>query len=85
MPPDMRAYGPDAYRVAFSLFVGLERGEGVLEDFLEAYDTHELLLGMGIVAAVLRHRLREHADRLGCDCGSDDWLECERLNLAKGD
>jgi len=48
-----------------------------------AYDEEALLKGWSVVAGRLRLALREHAERLGCDCGSEEWLEAERLNIAE--
>jgi hypothetical protein len=33
----------------------------------------------------LRQVLRQHANRVGCDCGSDQWLEAESLHVAYRD
>ncbi len=70
----------ECYRAAWSLFVGLERADGTSADIREEYDPAFLLTGMGVVATRLRQALLEHAKRVGCDCGSDEWLERERLH-----
>jgi hypothetical protein len=38
-----------------------------------------LLSGWGLVAARLRQALVEHAETVGCDCGSEGWMEREQL------
>lgn len=73
----------ETYRIAWSLFVGLERQDGRSQAIRDTYDAETLLLGMGVVATRLRHALRQHAEVLGCDCGSDAWLERELLHNAE--
>jgi hypothetical protein len=41
-----------------------------------------LMHGWDCVAGRLLDFLRHHADALGCNCGSSEWLESERLRLA---
>jgi hypothetical protein len=38
----------------------------------------ELVRGMTLAATVLRKSLLEHVERIGCPCGSEEWL-AERL------
>lgn len=65
------------YRTAFAMFKAQETDDMEAADELwrgfEGPDA-ELVLGMTLVAAVLRKHLLDHAERLGCNCGSDDWL-----------
>jgi hypothetical protein len=74
-----------AYRATWSLFVAIEAGDNdVIEAIQQEYDEDALLKGWHIVAKRLRMALLEHGERLGCGCGSDAWLEAERLNIADG-
>lgn len=50
---------------------------------VEEYGAEVLLNGMGTVCTRLRHALREHA--VECYCGSDEWLEQELYDIARGD
>lgn len=76
----------EEYRAAWSLFGGLERQDVMSADIRETYDAAFLLGGMGVVAARLRAALEEHAEHLGCDYGSDEWLAPERrCGAARGD
>ena len=50
---------------------------------VEEYGAEALLNGMGSVCTRLRHALREHA--VECYCGSDEWLEQELYDIARGD
>jgi len=56
-----------------------------VDAFLEAAEaevgTDGLLSGWAIVAAILRKHL-DHAETLGCDCGSPEWLAREQFHLA---
>jgi hypothetical protein len=80
--------GPDNFLVAWGLFRKLEAAAELpdpeVDAFYEAAEaeigTGGLLSGWAIVAAVLRKSLREHAEQLGCDCGSDEWLEQQGLH-----
>jgi hypothetical protein len=44
-------------------------------DLVEEYGEEELMAGLALVASFMRDALRGHAERLGCDCGSDSWLD----------
>ena len=73
-----------AYRATWALFIAIEAGDNdVIEAIWEEYDETTLLKGWSVVAGRLRMALLEHAERLGCDCGSEEWLEAERLNIAE--
>ena len=53
---------------------------------LEEYGAQELLRGLTMVAATLRDALIGHAKRLGCECGSDEWLKrMQYENVSKAD
>jgi hypothetical protein len=89
-PPVYDAYTP----VAWALFTKLEEVEEAGRDlpdpevdgFVEAAEAEigvgGLLSGWAIVAALLRKSLIEHAETLGCNCGSLEWLRSEQLRLA---
>jgi hypothetical protein len=57
-----------------------------VDAFLEAAESEigvdGLLSGWAIVSAILRKHLIDHANTLGCDCGSHEWLNSEQLRLA---
>jgi hypothetical protein len=73
----------EAARAAFALFAAFERRDGSMTTALvEEYGCETLLTGMGAVCTRLRQALQEHA--VECYCGSDEWLEQELHNLAKG-
>ena len=84
----------DTTAVVWGLFVLLERTadqdkdfpDDEVDAFFEAAEaeigTDGLLSGWAIVAALLRKHLIELAEKLGCDCGSPEWLEREHLHLA---
>lgn len=73
-----------AYRATWSLFIAIEAGDNdMIEAIWQAEDDDSLLQGWSVVAKRLRMALLEHAGRLGCSCGSDAWLEAERLNIAE--
>ncbi len=72
-----------AFRIAWSLFVAIETAnQPVIDAIMADTDDDVLLTGWHVVAARLRRALREHAEHVGCDCGSDAWLEEERLHNA---
>jgi hypothetical protein len=82
---------PDPTAVVWGLFVLLETTAEQDKDlpdpdvdaFLQAAESEigveGLLGGWAIVAAILRKHLIDHAETLGCDCGSPEWLEREPL------
>jgi hypothetical protein len=73
----------DAFRAVWSLFTAIELGDDEGKDLLlNEYDTWTLLHGWHVTAARLRQVLREHAETVGCYCGTDEWLADERLRLA---
>jgi hypothetical protein len=88
MSEDLRAADP--LLVTWGLFRALEAAEDlpdpVVDELLEAAEdeigTDGLLSGWALVAAVLRMALLEHAETLGCECGSLRWLEQAQLRHA---
>ena len=71
------------FRAALSLFIALEQEDNVtIRAIVDEYHEHDLLHGWDIVARRLRQDLEHHAQALGCDCGSLEWLERLRLDLA---
>ena len=64
-------------RGAWALFCALEAGDYPLANEIQAEFDHLLHAGWPLVANAMRHALVEHAH--GCDCGSDEWLERQRL------
>jgi hypothetical protein len=64
-------------RGAWALFCALEAGNYPLANEIQAEFDRTLHAGWPLVAAALRFSLLEHAN--GCDCGSDEWLERQRL------
>ena len=44
-------------------------------DLVEEWGEEELMVGLALVAAFIRDALRHHAQQIGCDCGSDAWLD----------
>jgi hypothetical protein len=78
----------DPFLVVLGLFRALEAAETLpdplVDELLEAamaeLDEQRLLSGWALVAALLRQHLLAHARRLGCDCGSLDWLETVQLH-----
>ena len=75
------------FAIAWSVLLKLETEA---EDAAEFYDAVEKMLGpeglirgLALCTAVMREHLREHAARLGCDCGSDEWLRREQLDNAR--
>ena len=73
-----------AYRATWALFIAIEAGDNdMIEAIWMAYDEEALLKGWSVVAGRLRMALLEHAERLRCSCGSEEWLEAERLNIAE--
>lgn len=87
---------PDEFSIAWSLFVELEQVEEdgrdlpdpAVDDLLDGAEstigTGGLLSGWALCAAYLRRRLTEHAQTVGCDCGSQEWLRRVQLDNAGG-
>ena len=85
---------PDPTAVVWGLFVLLETTaeqdkdlpDPEVDAFLEAAEAEigpdGLMSGWAIVAAILRKHLIDHAETLGCECGSAEWLNSEQLRLA---
>ena len=88
MDPDPRkpwdsAEVVDAFRTTWALFAAIQaKDEERINDILTATDDWVLMHGWDCVAARLLDVLRHHAHAVGCNCGSDEWLESERLHLA---
>lgn len=73
----------DSYRTVWSLFIAIDHDDqDTIAAILEEYDHAALLEGWDVVAKRLRQALQDHAETLGCDCGSDEWLERERLRIS---
>lgn len=80
----------DPFLISWGLFRALEAAETLpdptVDSLLEGAEaeigTDGLLSGWAITAAYLRHKLIEHAETLGCECGSVEWLEREQIHLA---
>jgi hypothetical protein len=53
------------------------------EAALAELDGQDFDSGWALVAARLRQALLDHASRIGCDCGSLEWLEREQLHYAE--
>jgi hypothetical protein len=84
MTPDNLEELQAAYRATWSLFIAIEHGDQeTIDAIVDEYDNATLLEGWHVVAARLRLALREHGERLGCTCGSDEWLESERFYIAE--
>lgn len=72
-----------AYRATWSLFQAIEAGDDDMISLIwDEYDELELLRGWHVVAKSLREALLEHAEQLGCGCGSEEWLGAESLRIA---
>ena len=71
----------EGYRAALSYFRAVEHTpmddehNALAGDLVEEYGEEEIMAGLALVAAVIRDALRTHGEQLGCDCGSDAWLE----------
>lgn len=66
-----------AYRTAFAMFGAQEVDDMQAADELwHGYQGSDadLVRGMTLVAAVLRKYLIQHAEQVGCPCGTDEWL-----------
>jgi len=84
----------DPTAIVWGLFTKLEAARDLPDREVDAFyeaavseiGTDGLLSGWAIVAAVLRKRLIEHSETLGCDCGGAAWLQREQLRFAsRGD
>ena len=42
---------------------------------IDEWGAESLTIGLALVSSVLRYEVLRHAAKLGCDCGSDAWLE----------
>jgi hypothetical protein len=85
---------PDEFSITWSLFAELEQVEEDGRDLPDpevdalvagaesTIGTEGLLSGWALVAAWLRARLIEHAQTVGCDCGSQNWLRREQIRHA---
>ena len=81
-PPRGDAVDVDEFSITWALFTRLEEvcehgqlHDPVVDDLVAgAESTIDLLSGWALVAAYLRARLIEHAETVGCDCGSEDWM-----------
>jgi hypothetical protein len=82
---------PAELPITWGLFVKLQMApEGELEDVWDYNTAAEaeigvdgLMRGWDLVACVLLKYLRDHAAKLGCDCGSDEWLQREQVYNAQ--
>ena len=71
----------EPFRAALAYFRAVETSPMTDEanqlagDLVEEWGEEELMTGLGLVAAFLRDALRTHAEQLGCDCGTSEWLD----------
>jgi hypothetical protein len=71
----------EGYRAALSYFRAVEtspmtdEANALAGDLVEEFGEEELMAGLALVASFMRDALRTHAERLGCDCGSDQWID----------
>jgi hypothetical protein len=78
------------FLVTWSLFRALEAADDLpdpvvddlYENAIEQIGGDGLDSGWALVAARLRQALQDHAERVGCNCGSLEWLEAEQLRQA---
>jgi hypothetical protein len=76
-----RPFTADHYAQAWAYFKACENEDQALAtEMLNQWDNYDLQRGLTLVAAVLRKQLRDHAEQLGCQCGSDSWVEDRVLN-----
>ena len=82
----------DPFLIVLGLFRALEAAGDDLPDSavdalyagaLAELDGQAMDLGWSLVAARLRQVILDHAETLGCDCGSLDWLEREQIHYAQ--
>jgi hypothetical protein len=71
----------EGYRAALSYFRAVEHTpmddehNDVADMLVDEYGPDEVLRGLALVASFMRDALRTHAERLGCPCGSNKWLD----------
>ena len=71
----------EGYRAALSYFRAVEHTpmddahNALAGDLVEEYGEEELMAGLALVASFMRDAIRAHAAQVGCDCGSDAWLD----------
>jgi hypothetical protein len=81
------------FLVTWGVFRALEsacEGDGLPDSTVDALDraaedeigVEGLIAGWSLVATKLRRALLEHAAKVGCSCGSLEWLEAEQLRHA---
>jgi hypothetical protein len=81
----------EGYRAALSYFRAVEtdpmtdEADRLAGDLLEEWCEEEIMTGLALVAAFLRDALRGHAERLGCTCGSVEWLDEAIAHPAMGE
>jgi len=70
----------EGYSAALSYFRAVEtdpmtdEANKLAGDLVEEFGEEEIMMGLALVAALLRDALLEHAHG-ACDCGSDQWLD----------
>jgi hypothetical protein len=88
-PPGFLEEGPNltderydgGYAAALAYFRAVETSPRTDEanklagDLVDEWGEEELMVGIALVAAFLRDALRNHAEQLGCDCGTSEWLD----------
>ena len=57
----------------------------VADMLVEEYGEAEIMAGLALVASFLRDALRHHAEQLGCNCGSTEWLDEAVAHAAMGE
>jgi hypothetical protein len=71
----------EGYSAALSYFRAVEhtpmddQHNEIAGMLVEEYGEEEIMAGLALVAAFIRDALRHHGERLGCDCGSAEWLD----------
>jgi len=81
----------EGYRAALSYFRAVETDPMIEEanslagDLVEEWGEEEIMTGLALVASFMRDALRHHAKDLGCDCGSDEWLDRAIAHAAMGE
>jgi ketosteroid isomerase-like protein len=77
MTPFTEDQADQGLRAAWSLFIAIENGDDEFADEVLREFGETIHAGWPILAGILRKALIEHAN--DCDCGSDAWLERQRL------